>query len=1589
MPISKGKVGPSVNGASAGSQNGRSSSTTQRRTWHSSSDIDTRRRMIHRIVEMLKAKKPNADETWTKKLPDMARRLEESLYKSAPSKEGYEDTSTLKARLQQVASSMTRRSSSGQQVDRHKIDRRYFQHMLQGLTSERRKQFLSLDKETQKKHFVTWMKRKREYEIKKKAELKRREQEKQKAGQSAQSAGGGKVNLSDINPFMTVPQESKPVKKESSKPLTAAQKKKLDAQQKAAMKKKIAARAKSKPGRSQSVDQRQQVLRQQQQRLLLLRHASKCEAGTPGHPKECPATKHCAQMKSLWQHIAKCKDQHCKTPHCVSSRYVLSHYHRCKDQKCSVCSPVRDAIQRHKEKKLKPDKVKKPRQKKALTKAQQKKLEAAQKKKAAADKKRAAGGGKKGPAAKKPRLTAAQKKKLEKGTAGRNTKIMLKKQVVQKVRRYSTSMITTFTRGQIEMHIKSLQQDFSSSYGPQELRLRLAPLLKKLIDDDYGWVFSNPVEPNKLNLPDYFDIVKRPMDLGIIKKNLEGNKYSTPEIFQRDVCQVFENAMMYNPEGEDVHTIAKRLKDSFLEEFEQALKKMHKDAKSKQLKNTDSVCAVCHGEDFMFETPVYMCNGKCSLKIRRNAHYYVDSSLKFHFCQSCYNELPKESTMVESQTVIIKSELKKKKHDEEVKEDWVQCNKCTKWVHQICGLYNPKLDKGPKAKPGANSKSAGKTGASSKANDRHEKFEFYCPQCLLRKMEEKKLSKSQRLSPKPSKSAIDLAKTNMTDYIEGFLNRRMKLLRKEDAEKKGVRPERIPMPEIIVRTILNREERLDVQDQMIRRYQKHSYPREHNYTSKCILMFQRIDGVDVLLFGMYVQEFDERCEGPNKRSVYISYLDSVKYFQPREWRTAIWHEVIISYFSYARERGFAYGFLWACPPLKGDDYILYCKPTDQKTPKADRLKAWYYALLERAEKNGLVYNIDTMWNQYFGNKVDPMKIVEKTKEVASAPSAASKAATEQIVNSKSKRIPKPKRTAAGMAHMDDKPKRKSASKKKEDKTIRDDACAVELPYFSGDYWPGIAEDLIKKISTEESEKQDKAIFEAQLASAGPRQKRRKKEDGKTDAGPSDAIAENSPYGVHDKDTPDQLMKKLGEVMSQMKDDFIVIQLLPRCWCCEEYILTSYRYVCKRSRERGHKKYILCQDCFDCIPEANKAVVDTISLVNSVTTSVDKKTLLDQKSFNKGRYRAAARGRPSTAKVADAGKSTAGKAEVKPADKNASEKSKPANVKSEVGASAEDGATSGEGTGVEALAIFKKKFGKHAFDGRREFIRERLPSPIPKPSRDPNPKCVHEIFTTRQQFLSMCQGNHYQYDQLRRAKHASMMVLYHLHNPNVQAFIHNCNNCHCTIEGDLYRCTEKKCDFDLCTDCYEKKKVKHEHPLKKQSHTHENAEQRQRNIALHIHLLVHASQCRNDKCPSGNCKKMKNLLRHGQTCQKKVRGGCNICRRIWALLQIHARGCRAPYGKCPVPRCRQLRDFQRKARIQEQNRRRNHFTGLVNRNATAAAQSQAAASSSSTTTKETKTSKASKATKTTKTKSTKAPKGKAKASKTVPKSKSKK
>ena len=75
------------------------------------------------------------------------------------------------------------------------------------------------------------------------------------------------------------------------------------------------------------------------------------------------------------------------------------------------------------------------------------------------------------------------------------------------------------------------------------------------------------------------------------------------------------------------------------------------------------------------------------------------------------------------------------------------------------------------------------------------------------------------------------------------------------------------------------------------------------YRAKALFAFEEIDGVDVCFFGMHVQEYGSNCPTPNTRRVYISYLDSVHFFHPRHFRTAVYHEILIGYLEYTRKLG--------------------------------------------------------------------------------------------------------------------------------------------------------------------------------------------------------------------------------------------------------------------------------------------------------------------------------------------------------------------------------------------------------------------------------------------------------------------------------------------------------------------------------------------------------------------------------------------------------------------------------------------------------------------------------------------------------------
>lgn len=1015
-------------------------------------------------------------------------------------------------------------------------------------------------------------------------------------------------------------------------------------------------------------------------------------------------TPHCAGMKRLWKHIAECKDQQCQMAHCVSSRYVLSHYHRCKDPRCAVCGPVREAIQRNHEKAkqlamaqhvsghgaggqgyMQRTDVDRPRQRVTLVKSTKASL--------------SHGSG----------VQESKKQtRVISGTLCRNTNIS-----APDAESYSTpvrieegtSLLNSFSPTQIHAHLRSLKTGLR--FSSAKIRSKCTPVLKKLTDHECAWIFMQPVDPVELNLPDYFDIVKTPMDLGSIKKRLDNNCYKCISEFGADVRLTFDNAVAYNGEGSDVCKVAREMKATFEKYYQGMI--AHIEAEEEQRKSNGDVCILCGSEKLLFEPTVYYCNGSCNgQRIRRNSYYYIGGRNQYHWCQQCFNELREKEPLEFADCTLWKKDLQKKKNDEMHEEPWVECSQCNRWVHQICALFNGRMNKGTTI--------------------------YHCPFCFM--------ARRGKREPQPRPlGAKDIRHTKLSRFLE---DRVVKALRDAQTRNVMIREKATALPDkaalIYVRQLSNIDKQHQVKSNFLQRYQDKKYPREFPMRSKCILLFQEMDGVDVILFGMYLYEYGHKCPQPNNRRVYVSYLDSVYYFRPREHRTLVYHEMLIAYLAHTKERGFHTAHIWACPPCKGDDYIFFCHPEDQKTPKDDRLRSWYITLLEKAKSEGVVTRITNLWNENF----------------------------------------------------------------KEDFDI------TQIPYFEGDYWPGEAENVAKILEDEANERSD-----SKSRKAGTITKSKVKQKGRNQRGL------RSDGSLEEEAGKDALILRMGKILEPMKDAFIVAYLQPRNFA--------------RAMEIRH------------------------SHESHASQQGDSEVKMDHAS-----------------RQGDSGAST--KTETKDT---------PAAVE------------------VKKAADNAKCYKVDETEDKDEIIES-------------------EFYDTRQQFLNLCQGNHYQFDDLRRAKHTSMMSLYHTHNPDVPKFLVTCSNCNLDINSGFCYTSEKDTDFHLCQDCYQNmhKIFADKFPFRRSvvgsdsqaQLTEEQRRDRHRSIQLHMQLLQHASGCRNQQCPSANCNKMKNLLKHGANCATRVQGGCAICRRIWALLQIHARQCRRE--ACLVPKCRQLKE-QLRALAQQQ------------------------------------------------------------------------
>ncbi|KAH9486347.1 Transcription initiation factor TFIID subunit 2 [Psilocybe cubensis] len=80
--------------------------------------------------------------------------------------------------------------------------------------------------------------------------------------------------------------------------------------------------------------------------------------------------------------------------------------------------------------------------------------------------------------------------------------------------------------------------------------------LKKLKSNKHAVIFLQPVDPIRDHAPNYFNIIKDPMDLGTMGAKLEEGLYKDRFAFQADFKLMVNNAKLYNVAGSFVHNEA-------------------------------------------------------------------------------------------------------------------------------------------------------------------------------------------------------------------------------------------------------------------------------------------------------------------------------------------------------------------------------------------------------------------------------------------------------------------------------------------------------------------------------------------------------------------------------------------------------------------------------------------------------------------------------------------------------------------------------------------------------------------------------------------------------------------------------------------------------------------------------------------------------------------------------------------------------------------------------------------------------------------------------------------------------------------------
>uniref|UniRef100_K3WVF0 histone acetyltransferase n=1 Tax=Globisporangium ultimum (strain ATCC 200006 / CBS 805.95 / DAOM BR144) TaxID=431595 RepID=K3WVF0_GLOUD len=977
------------------------------------------------------------------------------------------------------------------------------------------------------------------------------------------------------------------------------------------------------------------------------------------------------------------------------------------------------------------------------------------------------------PVSGKPAAPAKAAPVLSNGLVVRGSQASLRSD--QHVSHQDISYLDSMTERQLDEHIRSLRFNFCGHITLTELKNRLMPLITKLMESEYGWTFNNPVDPVQWNIPDYFDIIKCPMDLGTIKKRLENEHYNSVEAFAGDVRLVFENCIAYNSSTNKFNQAAKQL----LASFDKSLAALKNQLEKQLFKRLDLV------PDAYADTPT-------TTVIHLTAATPTDGAPSAG-----------PTAIVPFDGVLKKSSLLKRKNSEVAEEPWVESSE---YLASNLPLKMAGKDEAERMGNLGNSDSIGfSRGVDEPVSETHFGVTIREVLSIDKQVQIKpkmgKLLAAHYGKPKKSEtksgSGVNAGGTGQTKSLK-----RQRTSSTDSATKK--RNGNAVGPTTTAQSL------------------------QLTYRSRCICVFQELDGVDVLIFTLYVQEYGPDSLEPNAGRVYVSYLDSVNYFQPKKLRTLMHQQVMLGFLEDCKNRGFHTAHIWSCPPLKGDDYIFFCKPENQKIPKSARLRQWYQKLLQQAKKDGLVYNISNLYAEYYMKKKaahelpyfegdywprlaeDLIKqIEEKTSGGRSGEKSSGSANAEDQVENSNDQVDSNAPTPGSLSPSE-------AGTLGENENVDEPSVAPtgKTSKKAGKH---------SKSKKKRSKKSKTSSVDAPASSTrSSTTKTRSKKGGQLGRplGSSKNVVNSDP-----------LMQKLKGILEPQKDDFFVVDLYPKCHKCSVPIVKVGYWELKtlppsnsvielldavkktrasssssRNSPPRHYHHYYCSTCY----EATKTqLLHRVELASSGAKRAEELS---------------ARILPMNEKAAASELADLDLQEIKYAvslgfvDPNEDktkvkteedEKEKPSSDEKDDGGdvvmktegdpdAAKNSATSESKPAAPAVGTVVKAKDKAVTKTR---VSDDDLDDVIMPC---------EIFDTREAFLMYCQNNHCQFDQIRRAKHSSMMVLYHLFNQGTTGFTFSCSGCKIALtSGNRWNCSICPV-FNLCDEC--NAKTKHEHQL---------------------------------------------------------------------------------------------------------------------------------------------------------------------------------